>query len=68
MAQTTPARVAPQPDHTSDDKAPPVKPVVAPEPPSERRKMLDRAAEIQARRDSLTEEELAELIELNKKL
>lgn len=50
----------PQQDHTQDDPAP--------SEISERRKMLDRLAELQARRDALAEEELEELKRLARAL
>lgn len=61
MPEFTPAQVGPQQDHTADEPAPP-------EPPSERRKMVDRLAELQARRDSLTDAELDELKRLGRAL
>lgn len=62
------AKAGPQPDHAADDLAPSVDPIVVPEPPSERRIMVDRLAELQARRDSLTDDELEELKRLGRAL
>ncbi len=52
MPEFTPARPAgPQPDHTADEAS----------PETDRRKMVDRLAELQARQGSLTDEELDEM-------